>query len=197
VARTLPSKIKVDQSLQVFLAQRAVGSGFKAVLFTDVRTSDDARTCVEAVRPETPGSKGIYGSINRRNAGCVAEVGSPDYITSLHDIVVAVMIEKKPAVENLEDILSVEGLDMVQFGPGDYPMSSGTTRQDPAVQKVEERVIKTALDSAVAPRAEIMWAADAEKYIEWGIRNFSLGIDVRVLYNYLATEGGRLRAKLQ
>jgi len=116
----MSTMIKVDQSLQVFLAQRAVGSGFQAVLFTDVRTADDARTCVEAVRPDTPGSTGIYGSINRRNAGYIAEVGSPDYIKSLHDIVVAIMIEKKPAVENLDGILSVEGLDMVQFGPGDY-----------------------------------------------------------------------------
>jgi len=62
---------------------------------------------------------------------------------------------------------------------------------------VEERVIKTALDSGVAPRAEIMSAADADKYIEWGVRHFNLGIDTRVLYNYLVTEGGRLRANLQ
>ena len=39
--------------------------------------------------------------------------------------VVALMIEKKSAVENLEEILSIERVDMVQFGPGDHSMSIG------------------------------------------------------------------------
>jgi 2-keto-3-deoxy-L-rhamnonate aldolase RhmA len=40
--------------------------------------------------------------------------------------VVAVMIEKASAVENLEAaMLSVKGVDMVQFGPAHYSMSIG------------------------------------------------------------------------
>ena len=39
--------IKVDQSHQGFLAQRGVGSGFSSVLFTDCRSADDVRECVQ------------------------------------------------------------------------------------------------------------------------------------------------------
>ena len=35
------------------------------------------------------------------------------------------MIEKRAAVENLESILRVPGIDMVQFGPSDYGLSVG------------------------------------------------------------------------
>ena len=42
----------------------------------------------------------------------------------LEEGVVALMIEKQSAVENLEAILSVNGVDMVQFGPADYSMST-------------------------------------------------------------------------
>jgi 2-keto-3-deoxy-L-rhamnonate aldolase RhmA len=38
-------------------------------------------------------------------------------------VVVALMIEKKAAIENLEAILDVPGVDMVRFGPADYAMS--------------------------------------------------------------------------
>jgi 2-keto-3-deoxy-L-rhamnonate aldolase RhmA len=43
--------------------------------------------------------------------------------------VVAIMIEKKQAVDNLEALLSVPTVDMVQFGPSDYSMSIGKTGQ--------------------------------------------------------------------
>ena len=43
--------IKLDQEPRTWLAQRAVGAGFQAVLFADVRTADDARACVRTVRP--------------------------------------------------------------------------------------------------------------------------------------------------
>ena len=35
------------------------------------------------------------------------------------------MIEKQEAVENVEEICSVPGVDMLQFGPSDYCMSRG------------------------------------------------------------------------
>ena len=44
---------KIDRSQQHYLAQRAIGSGFGSVLFTDVRTADDARECVRITKPDT------------------------------------------------------------------------------------------------------------------------------------------------
>ena len=55
--------------------------------------------------------------------GCKAS--EADVVSWYDEAVVALMIEKKGAVDNLEEILSVEGVDMVQFGPADYSMSIG------------------------------------------------------------------------
>ena len=35
----------------------------------------------------------------------------------MDEAVIAIMIEKKGAIDNLEEILAVKGVDMVQFGP--------------------------------------------------------------------------------
>jgi len=48
----MPAIIKADQEPRRFLAQRAIGAGFQGVLFADVRSVDDARECVCAVRPD-------------------------------------------------------------------------------------------------------------------------------------------------
>ena len=96
------SMIKVDQSHQAFLAQRGIGSGFNSVLFTDCRSADDVRECVRIARPDTPQDKGLYGVATRRNS-YMGYGGSPDYVQAINDIVVAIMIEKKGAVDDLEE----------------------------------------------------------------------------------------------
>ena len=59
----------------------------------------------------------------QRNVGYLLESGTPQYVKAMDEAVVALMIEKKTALENLDEILSVKGIDMVQFGPCDYAMS--------------------------------------------------------------------------
>ncbi len=54
--------------------------------------------------------------------------GKAEYVQALRDVVVAIMIEKYSAVEQLEEILSVPGVDAIQWGPSDYTMSSGAYR---------------------------------------------------------------------
>ena len=46
--------VKVDQEPRGFIAQRAIGSGFQSVLFSDCRSADEVRECVAIARPETP-----------------------------------------------------------------------------------------------------------------------------------------------
>jgi 4-hydroxy-2-oxoheptanedioate aldolase len=116
----------------------------------------------------------------------------------LEEAVVALMIEKKEAVENLDAILSVKGIDMVQFGPGDYSMSTGLAGQfdHPQVREAERYIIETALRKGIAPRAEISHPSEAERYLEMGVRHFCMGEDVGVLYEYYKGEGGAMRELL-
>jgi 4-hydroxy-2-oxoheptanedioate aldolase len=106
------------------------------------------------------------------------------------------MIEKQSAVENLEALLSVKGVDMVQFGPADYSMSLGLAGQfnHPRVQEAERHVIETALKMGIAPRAEISHPREAEPYLAMGVRHFCMGWDVDVLFEYFKGEGGAMRA---
>ncbi len=153
----LAGMIKVEQTQWTHQAMRAIGSGFQSVLFADLRTVEDARACVAAVRAETPGTGGRLGVGMRRDVGTVREAGSPAYVEALNEIVIAMMVEKRECVEDLDAILSVEGLDMVQFGASDYSMSLGLTGQTshPEVKKAELRTIETALQKGLHPRVEL------------------------------------------
>jgi 4-hydroxy-2-oxoheptanedioate aldolase len=180
------------------VAQRAIGSGFQSVLFADCCTSDDAGECVRVVRPDTPVDLGTYGAATRRMA-LMSFAGDPDYVQALRDIVIIMMIEKASAVDQLDRILTVDGIDMVQWGPTDYSMSNGQpgARNSPEVKRVERQVIDTCLQAGVPPRAEIGSVDDAKYYLDLGIRHFSLGTDISILFQWLRTSGENLRKAIE
>jgi 2-keto-3-deoxy-L-rhamnonate aldolase RhmA len=194
----LAGMMKIEQTQWTHQAMRAIGSGFQSLLFADVRTVDDAAACVRAVRAEAPGSDGLLGVGMRRDVGTVREGGSPAYVKALDDIVVVLMIEKRQCVEDLDAILSVRGIDMVQFGPADYAMSIGCAGQwtHPDVVKAEKLTIETALRKGIHPRVEIGDPAEAAPYQAMGVKHFCLGWDVGILHNWWQANGTQMRERL-
>jgi len=189
----LGSMIKLDQEPRRFLAQRSVGSGFGSVLFADVHTADEVRECVRAVRPDSPDGGGLHGAADRR-ATYWAMAGTRAYVDYLNDIVIAVMIEKREAVEQLDQILAVPGLDMIQWGPSDYAMSIGRPGDwyHPDVKAVERTVIERCVAAGIPPRAEISEPEEALPYLEMGVRHFCIGTDTVIVHDWLEDRGTRL-----
>jgi len=193
----MSSMMKLDQQPRTYLAVRAIGSGIQNLLFTDTRTVEDARNAVMSTRAETPQTGGLAGAGMRRDVGYVYK-GLTEYVQALDDAVVALMIEKKGAVDNLEEILSLDGVDMVQFGPGDYSMSIGIPDQfdHPDVLKAERYTIETALKMGVRPRVEINRWEDAKPYIDMGVKDFCMGWDVVMVQEYCKEQGEALAKAL-
>jgi 4-hydroxy-2-oxoheptanedioate aldolase len=183
--------IKMERSAQQHVAVRAMAAGIQNLLFTDVRNAADAEECIRIAKPEIPGSPGTHGN----DAGRAAIGGPLELIKRYEDSVIVLMIEKKGAVENLESILRVKGVDMVQFGPSDYSISLGLAgqRDHPAVVEAREHTIKTSIKMGVRPRAEIGSSAEAEYYLNLGVKDFNLSTDTAILANFYREQGGALR----
>jgi len=196
--KDLGGMIKIEQTQWTHQAMRAIGSGFQSILFADLRTVEDAEACIAAVRAETPGTGGRLGVGMRRDVGTVKEGGSPAYVEALNDVVIAVMVEKRECVEDLDNILSVKGIDMVQFGASDYSMSLGLTgqRNHPDVVRAERRTIETALKLGLHPRVELGDIKQAAPYLEMGVKHFCIGWDVRILHDWWRANGEGMRAML-
>ncbi len=191
--------IKIEQEPRGHIASRAMGAGIQNLLFADPRTPEDVEEAVRAVRAETPEIGGQHGVNMRRYARFGAEAGTEDFVQALEDAVIAIMIEKDPAVENLEAMLSVKGVDMVQFGPGDYALSIGKYQDysDPAVVAAEKKVIETCLAMGIRPRGEINTPDQAKKYLDMGVRDFCVGTDVVVWIQWLRDAGEGMRKALE
>ncbi len=110
----------------------------------------------------------------------------------------ALMIERDSALQQLEDILSVGGVDIVQFCPADYYMSIGVPGQwDHArVKAAERKTIETSLRMGIAARVELPDSEGAEPYIEMGVRHFCIGWDVEGIHEWCKHHGSALAKSL-
>jgi 2-keto-3-deoxy-L-rhamnonate aldolase RhmA len=194
----MSSMMKVEQEPRIFIASRSIDAGIESVLFTDCRSAEEARACIRAVKAESPESGGIHGCGMRRNVGYVVEPCSQAWVDAMDDVVIALMIEKAGAMEQIDEILSIKGLDMVQFGPGDYSINIGKAGKgrDPDVQKAQRDMIEKALKKGIHPRVEIGSFEQAKPWIEMGVRHFCVGWDLRIIYDWCKTNGEGLKKLL-
>jgi 2-keto-3-deoxy-L-rhamnonate aldolase RhmA len=179
----MSAMMKVEEQTRGFIAARAIDSGIQNVLFTDCRSADDVRNCIRYVRAETPESGGVHGYGMRRSTSYGYGSQVADWTRAMDEVVSAIMIEKKGAIDNLEEILSVKGVDMVQFGPVDYSISIGQPGQTQSaeVQEAHRYMIETALKKGVAPRVEIGDFEQAGPYVTMGVRHFCIGWDTNII----------------
>ena len=189
----LGTMLKIDQSLMPFLAQRGIGAGFESILFTDVRNIQEVRDCIIAARPDHPDHKGMYGVATRRNS-FMGYGGSQEYVDNVADTVLAFMIEKKGAVDNLEEILSEPGVEMTQWGGSDFSMGIGKPKQmnAPEVKAAKKKTFELSMKMGIPTRAEIKSADEMKEYLDMGVRHFSLGTDILILYTFWKSEGEKV-----
>ena len=77
--------IKLDQEGQGFWAQAAIGAGFKSILFTDIRKSEDIEECHAIIRADTPIDIGRMGVKIRRPA--LSSYAPDQYLDDLKSLV--------------------------------------------------------------------------------------------------------------
>jgi 2-keto-3-deoxy-L-rhamnonate aldolase RhmA len=127
----------------------ALDVGASGVVVPYVNTKDDAS---KAVRSCLYPPQGIRGCGPRRASHYYSEMAS--YVKSSNEnVLVVVMIESQMALDNLDEILSVPGVDAAFIGPDDLSLNLGIFQQrdDPRFKSALSKVLDACRRHAVAP----------------------------------------------
>ncbi|KQC09637.1 MAG: 2,4-dihydroxyhept-2-ene-1,7-dioic acid aldolase [Candidatus Cloacimonas sp. SDB] len=188
--------LKVDFQNRKYVAQKAIASGFQAILFTDHKIPEEVKDSITAVKADEPSSGGRFGYPNRRFIGCQPYLSQLDHVKRVNEVVICFMIEKKEAMDNIEEICSIPGVDMVQFGPSDYSMSMGKNKSDmeEECKAAERKMIEVALKYDVQPRCEIYGGPEQVKYyLDLGVKHICFGDEMKIYKSFLENEGKYMR----
>lgn len=107
----------------------------------------------DAVRFSRYPPEGVRGCAPGR-AARAWRIQPNDYLEIANDeLLIAIQIEREEAVERVEEIVSVDGIDATWLGPGDLSASMNLRGQlfHPRVLKAMERMVEACDDAGVAP----------------------------------------------
>ncbi|MEJ7608166.1 MAG: aldolase/citrate lyase family protein [Bryobacteraceae bacterium] len=162
---------------------QALEFGANGLMVPHCKSAAEARQWVSWVRFPPIGQRGLDG------VGADADFGLAD--TSLHlehanrEVFLALQIEDKEAVEQIDEIAAVPGFDLLFVGPGDLSLSLGVPLQldHPLLQEATTKV------AAAAAKHGKWWGTTtgtpeaAQKALDRGARMITAGVDHLYLVN--------------
>ena len=161
------------------LIKRALDVGAKGIVVPLVNSGEEAK---RAVRYAMYPPRGVRGAASSIASAYGLKLG--EYLrTSNDDLVIAVQIETKEALGNLDEILSTDGVDVGFVGPTDLTVSLGLIddRNNPQVIEAMKHVVSACEKYRKVPGTMAVSVEEARKWIELGFRFVSLGSDAKQL----------------
>ena len=163
-----------------WLIKQVLDAGAQTLLIPMVDSAAQARDLVRAMRYPPQGIRGSGAALAR--ASQFSSV--PNYITTANDqMCLLVQIESRAAVEALDDILAVEGVDGIFIGPSDLANDMGHLG-DSNAREVRDTIKDVLARAAASDTAACILATDhdtALTYRDWGAQVMAVGIDVLML----------------
>ncbi|WP_319403660.1 aldolase/citrate lyase family protein [uncultured Anaeromusa sp.] len=177
--------IRIPEGSRV-LVKQALDIGAQTLLVPMINSAAEAKEMVLAMKYPPEGVRGVGASVARASRwGRV-----PDYMKKAEEnLCLLVQVETKAALENLDEIASVEGVDGVFIGPADLSASLGYVDDagHPDMQAIIEKSIKRIRELGKAAGTLAVDPAAAKKCIEWGATFVAVGVDT-MLYTQAIDE---------
>lgn len=161
--------------------KRLLDIGFYNFLVPFVTSREEAEQAVSYTRYPSQGVRGVSVAHRSNNWGFIE-----NYQAEINNnISVVVQIEDQAGVENIHEILSVEGIDGVFVGPSDLAASYGYLGNAKAeeVQAAIALVLKAAQQAGKSAGILAPNNDDARFYLESGANFVAVGSDVGLLKN--------------
>lgn len=161
------------------LVKRLLDAGVQSLLFPYVQNAEEAERAVSYTRFPPHGVRGVSGSSRAAQFGLI-----PDYFGQVADeLCVIVQIETGDALEQLERIAAVPGVDAVFIGPADLAASLGHLgdNQHPTVQRAIDDAFRRL--KAIGKPSGYLTAneAEARRRLADGVDFVGVGTDTSVI----------------
>jgi 4-hydroxy-2-oxoheptanedioate aldolase len=161
------------------LMKRLLDIGVQNLLIPYVQTAEEARAAVAATRYPPQGIRGVAVAHRANRYGRVR-----DYLQRIgEEICVLVQIETRLALQNLEAIAAVEGVDGLFIGPSDLAAGLGHLGEPghPEVRAAIEDALKRIRKAGKAPGILAPIEAEARHWLSLGCVVLAVGSDVGLL----------------
>ncbi|MHC4169045.1 MAG: HpcH/HpaI aldolase family protein [Planctomycetota bacterium] len=160
---------------------KALDVGAGGVQVPQISCAEDVRAAVEHAKFAPRGMRGVCRFV--RAAG-YSSMKKADYFRRANEALVIIQIEGQAAIDNLDEILAVEGIDIVFVGPYDLSQSLGVPGEveHPLVVEKMKEIVEVCLGKNVFVGNFTETVAQTEMWTAQGLRYMSYSVDVGIVY---------------
>lgn len=153
--------------------------GAEGVIIPHVKTRVEAEICVRASRFPPQGRRGIDSTVRAARYGAKG-YDHESYFRQCQNNLVIPMAEDFEFIDNIDAILSVPGLDVVNYGPADYALSTNRKTfydmRHPETLRIQALIVEKARQRGIKVMSPVL--PPTEENIAEAIRN---GVDMLVV----------------
>ncbi|MDR1373330.1 MAG: aldolase [Dysgonamonadaceae bacterium] len=154
---------------------KALDLGAKGIQVPQIRSAEEARKAIKAAKYHPGGERGVCRFVRAAN---YSSTPRSEYFETANETLVILQVEGKQVINRLEEILSVEGLDILFVGPYDLSQSLGVPGQisHPSVIEAIKTITERAGQSGVVTGvfcdtydAASLWRTAGIQYLSWSV----------------------------
>lgn len=160
---------------------KALDIGAEAVQIPQVCTKAEAESAISAANFSPQGSRGCNRFVRAAN---YSAMGKEEFFGKSNErVAVIIQVEGQQGMDNLEEIMSVPGIDVLFIGPYDLSASLGIPGQidHPKLVEAMQKVMATAKKFGVALGFFVDDIPTAKKWRDMGIQYLSFGSDTGLM----------------
>jgi 2-dehydro-3-deoxyglucarate aldolase/4-hydroxy-2-oxoheptanedioate aldolase len=173
-ASPCPCVIRVPSSDEIWI-KKALDIGANGIIVPQVNTAEQAEKIVKCCKYSPDGTRGV-GIGRAHKYGIEFE----DYIRNANQqTAVILQAESQEAIDNIEAIVKIEGIDAILIGPYDLSASLGKIGEvtDSVVQDAINKIAKTCQGAGIKLGFFGINADAVKPYIEKGFTLITVGVD--------------------
>ena len=171
VVRTPPGNLHMIGAAQ--------DAGANGVLIPQIKTPEEVRKVIKAMRFYPKGERGVSGVVR---AAKYSSMRSEDYFKMSNENLLIIQLEGKEAIENIDAISDIEGIDVLFIGPYDLSQSLGVPGQvrHPKVTDTIMEAVQMIRSKGIMAGTFVSSIDDAAKWIKAGVQFVGYSVDILI-----------------
>ena len=170
--------VRTSDSTEVSIA-KPLDLGALGVQIPQVTSRKMAEACIKAARFFPKGERGVCRFVRAAN---YSSLPREDYFRKANEILIIIQLEGKEAILDIDNILKVEGIDIIFIGPYDLSQSLGVPGQvsHPLVIEAMNDIVKRACSLGIVVGTFTDTLQSAEMWKKAGVQYISYSVDVGI-----------------
>ncbi|WP_181164680.1 HpcH/HpaI aldolase family protein [Amaricoccus solimangrovi] len=180
--------VRVAENEPLLIA-KALDAGAVGVIVPHIQTAADLRKALASARFAPEGDRGKCGQVRGSHYGADGVPWSEFWKKKNDSVVIMPLVEEREGIENLDEILAVDGVDVLWLGIGDLAQSYGVPgapmNKEPLLSVAREAIAKTRAAGKVllAPSSPVHTHDYCRELLEMGFGGISYGTDTSIFRN--------------